>query len=89
MLPAASVTLPITGVHTIGLLLKNLKVNLGSPQPLPAAADSWSLNQPPPMLAKNTPRMPPMTPIGVNAASISGKRSSAFANTTFCPENCR
>jgi hypothetical protein len=43
----------------------------------------WLLNQPPPMLAKNTPRMPPMTPIGVSAASMSGKRSSALANTAF------
>ena len=32
------------------------------------------------MLAKNTPRIPPSTPIGVSMASINGKRSSALRN---------
>jgi hypothetical protein len=49
----------------------------------------WLLNQAPPMPAKNTPRMPPMTPIGVSAASISGNRSSALAKMMFCPANSR
>ncbi len=39
--------------------------------------------------AKKTPRTPPMTPIGVSAASMIGKRSSALAKTTFCPRNCK
>jgi hypothetical protein len=38
---------------------------------------------------KNTPRMPPSTPTGVNMASMNGKRSSAFRNADVSPTNSR
>ena len=63
------------GWYTSLLLLVNLKPLLS--------------NHPPPTLKKKTPRTPPMTPIGVSIASISGKRSSAFAKTAFWPRNSR
>ena len=51
--------------------------------PLVANLNGWPLKCEPPRLAKNTPRMPPRTPIGVSIASISGKRSSAFDEGAF------
>ena len=48
-----------------------------------------TVNEPPPMFAKNTPRTPPTTPIGVSAASMMGKRSSALANTVLWPTKLR
>jgi len=73
----------------VGVPLRGADGKKLPPGPEQRAARGWLSNQPPPMFAKNTPRMPPMTPTGVSAASINGNRSSASANTAFCPENCR
>ena len=55
-------------------------VSAGNVSDLLSQALKFCLSSPaPPMLAKNTPRMPPRMPMGVAIALISGKRSSALA----------
>src|SRR5688572_4436577 len=83
--PAAFVSTPRIGLQVSDAVVQNLYPLA----PLQRVGLGWLLNQAPPMLAKNTPRMPPMTPTGVSAASINGKRNSALANIAFCPENSR
>jgi hypothetical protein len=47
------------------------------------------LNDAPPTLKNAVPLMPPMTPMGVSIASISGNRSSAFPKNALWPMNSR
>src|SRR5262245_40591766 len=84
--PLESVLTPVGTVHDAELLVNSL-YELRSP--VQGFGEVWLANHAPPTPAKNTPRMPPMTPIGVSAASMSGNRSSALANTVFDPANCR
>jgi len=84
----------IGDIPILGLLFKSKAaqknqtelVVMITPQILPRTSPGVTPNLPrqgepylPPMPAKKTPRTPPITPIGVSAASISGKRSSALA----------
>ena len=85
-LPSAPIFTPVATWQFSALLFKNRNV---FDSPVQGLVVGWFLNHAPPIPAKNTPRIPPMTPIGVSAASISGKRSSALAKTTFCPANWR